>query len=73
MQINVTFDASVNSAPAGFKTAVNYAVGILDAAFTNNVTVNVKIGWGEVGGRPLDSGDLGRSEEHTSELQSLLP
>ena len=62
MQINVTFDASVNSAPAAFKTAVNYAVSILDAAFTNNVTVNIKVGWGEVGGKPLDPNDLGESE-----------
>jgi autotransporter passenger strand-loop-strand repeat protein len=62
MQINVTFDASVNSAPAGFKPAINYVVGILDAAFTNNVTVNIKIGWGEVGGRLIDAGDIGESE-----------
>lgn len=62
MQINVTFDASVNSAPAAFKTAVNYVVGILDAAFTNNVTINIKVGWGEVGGRPIDAGDIGESE-----------
>lgn len=62
MQINVTFDASVNSAPAAFKTAVNYVVGILDAAFTNNVTINIKVGWGEVGGRTIDPGDIGESE-----------
>lgn len=62
MQINVTFDASVNSAPAGFKPAINYVVGILDAAFTNNVTLNIKVGWGEVGGKPLDANDLGESE-----------
>lgn len=62
MQINVTFDASVNSAPAAFKTDVNYAVSVLDAAFTNNVTVNIKVGWGEIGGSPLAANDLGESE-----------
>ena len=62
MQINIHYDASVSSAPAAFKTAVNYAVSVLDAAFTNNVTLNIKVGWGEVGGMPLDSDDLGESE-----------
>lgn len=61
MQINFTFDASVNSAPADFKSAINYAVGVLDAAFTNNVTVNIRIGWGEVHGGPLDPSDLGEN------------
>ncbi|SDP15547.1 NF038122 family metalloprotease [Afipia sp. GAS231] len=66
MQINVTFGASVSSAPAPFRNDVNYAVSILDAAFTNNVTVNIKVGWGEVGGKPLNAGDLGESETATA-------
>jgi len=35
MQINISFDSSVASAPAGFKAAVEYAVGVPDAAFTD--------------------------------------
>ena len=53
MQIKITYDASVSSAPAAFKTDVAYVVAVLDAAFTNNVTINIKVGWGEVGGAPL--------------------
>ncbi len=47
MQINVTYDIDPNVAPppAGFFTTVQYAVDILDAAFTNNVTMNVVVGW----------------------------
>jgi hypothetical protein len=63
MQINVTYDSSVSAAPAAFKTAVNYAVGVLDAAFTNNVTLNINVGWGEVDGTALRSNDLGESFE----------
>jgi hypothetical protein len=63
MQINVSYDSSVASAPAAFKTDVAYVVKLLDAAFSNNVTLNIHIGWGEVGGQALNSSDLGESEE----------
>jgi hypothetical protein len=61
MEINITFDSSVSSAPAGFTSAIEYAVSILDAAFTNPVTINIDVGWGEVGGTSLAAGDLGES------------
>ncbi|MBR0894841.1 NF038122 family metalloprotease [Bradyrhizobium tropiciagri] len=63
MQINIIYDSSVNSAPAAFKTAVSYVVNLLDAAFTNNVTLNIHVGWGEIGGAALNANDLGESEE----------
>jgi hypothetical protein len=63
MQINVSYDSSVASAPAAFKTDVAYVVNLLDAAFSNNVTLNIHVGWGEVGGQALNPTDLGESEE----------
>ncbi len=63
LQINIVYDSSANSAPAAFKTAVAYVVNLLDAAFTNNVTLNIHVGWGEVNGSPITSNDLGESEE----------
>lgn len=63
LQINIVYDSSANSAPAAFKTAVAYVVNLLDAAFTNNVTLNIHVGWGEVDGSPITSNDLGESEE----------
>ncbi len=66
MQINVTYDASVSSAPAGFMTAIDYVVNFFDAAFTNNVTININVGWGEVNGFALDKNALGESIESSA-------
>ena len=47
MNLNITYDQNtLNSAPAAFFSAVNYVVSAFDANFTNNVTVNIKIGYG---------------------------
>ena len=62
LTINVTYDSSVGSAPAGFKTAVTAAVDFLEHAFSNPVTINIALGYGEVNGSPLGAGDLGESE-----------
>jgi hypothetical protein len=60
MNIDIEFDASVDSAPAGFNPAVATAVQLLDAQFTAPVTVTIAVGYGEVGGQPL-GGALGQS------------
>jgi hypothetical protein len=60
MQIIVTYDSSAASAPAAFKTDVQIAVNFLEAAFTNNVTLNINVGWGEVDGSALTTA-LGES------------
>ena len=39
MNINVTYDPSVSTAPAGFTAAVTYVVNLFDTIFTSNVTV----------------------------------
>jgi hypothetical protein len=57
----VTYDASANAAPAGFKTAVQAAVQFFDTTFSNNITVNIAFGWGEVGGSALDASAVGES------------
>jgi Putative Ig domain len=59
--INVSYDSSVSSAPAGFKTAVAAAVSALESEFTNNVTLNIKVGWGEVNGQAISSGSAAES------------
>jgi hypothetical protein len=55
MQINITWDASTASAPAGFQTAVNAAVQYLENTFSAPITINISVGWGEVGGTALYS------------------
>ena len=62
MNIDVTFDSSVNSAPAAFTSAVDYVVQYYDSLFTNPVTINIDVGYGEIDGQPLGSGDLGESD-----------
>lgn len=55
MQINVTYDNDPNIAPppAGFEATVQYAVDVLDATFTNDVMMNVVIGWNMFDGHHL--------------------
>ena len=61
MQINVTFDSSVANAPTGFVAAINYVVSYYDSLFTNNVTIDLNVGYGEVAGQTLASNALGES------------
>ena len=57
MIVNVTYDTSVNGAPAGFKSAITYVVNFLQSNFTDPVTINVAVGWGEVDGQTVGLGE----------------
>jgi hypothetical protein len=46
MNINLIADDSVSSAPAGFADAVQAAANILDQTFIDNITLNIRYGWG---------------------------
>ena len=61
MQINITYDSSVAAAPAGFKTAVQAAVQFFDTTFSNNISININFGWGEVGGSTMAPSSVGES------------
>jgi hypothetical protein len=61
MIINVTFDSSVGSAPAGFIATVDAVVQFYETQFTDPITVNIDVGYGEVDGQALGSGALGES------------
>lgn len=58
MQINFVYDASVNSAPAAFKTALQTAATILDNAIANPITETIQVGWGENSGSTIPSNAL---------------
>lgn len=58
MQLVLDYDSSVASAPGGFIDAVNYAADALDALITNDITVTIDVGWGEIEGTPITGGDL---------------
>jgi len=61
---NASYDASVTAAPAGFTAAFQTALNFFDNTFTDPITVNIKVGWGEVGGNAIAPGALGESETY---------
>src|SRR5205085_9257492 len=65
MNLNISYSSNtLTNAPAAFFSAVNYVREIFDSLFTNNVTVNVEIGYGRF---PLDNSivpALGESEQN---------
>jgi len=62
LTFNVTFDASVGGAPAGFVSAFDDAISFYETEFAaTSATININVGWGEVNGTPIGSGDLGTS------------
>jgi hypothetical protein len=58
MQIQFDYDLSTAGAPAGFTAALAYVAGVLDALITNPITVNINVGWNEIGGATLGSGNV---------------
>ena len=59
--LNVIYDASAANAPADFKAAVASAVAFFQNNFTDAVTLNIAVGWGEVNGQALSPGALGEN------------
>jgi hypothetical protein len=61
MDIIVTFESDVASAPAGFKACVNAVCQYYDALLTSPITLSIGVGYGTIGGQPMSSGSLGQS------------
>ena len=61
MLINVTFDTSVGTAPGAFETDVEAAAAFFDKELTNPITVDIAVGYGEIGGQRVTDGG-GESE-----------
>src|SRR5256714_6012845 len=59
MIFNINFDASVGSAPSLFRTVVNAVAQFFQNAYSDNVTVNINVGYGEIGGQTVTA--LGQS------------
>src|SRR6266699_2563299 len=59
--INVTYDASVASAPAGFTSDVAAVVRYFESHFNDPITINIDVGFGEVNGQTLGGGALASS------------
>ncbi len=63
MNLVVEFDQAISSLPSGFVSAVDYVVGYFDSLFTNNATITIDVGYGEIDGQRLESDALGESEQ----------
>jgi Dockerin type I domain len=61
LTFNLSYDASTNSAPAGFAAAFNDAIQFYETNFTDPITINLQVGWGEVAGQSLPPSALGES------------
>ena len=52
LDINLEFDAAAQAAPASFRAGIEKAASILNATFSNPVTINIQIQYGENGVGP---------------------
>jgi hypothetical protein len=68
MQINITFDSSVANAPAGFKPTILAVANYYASTFGDPSTLNLNVGYGEVGGTSLPTGALGASSTYLASL-----
>ena len=62
--IDINWDSSVSSAPAGFTSDVLAAVQYLETQFVNPVTITIDVGYNEIDGSGLGGGDIGESETY---------
>src|SRR5580704_6979000 len=64
MYISATYDSSVTpgafiggqAEETAFKNAIDYVDNLYDSLFTNNVTINIVVGWGEDKGTSIGTG-----------------
>ena len=61
---NLTWDASVSSAPAAFRTDIINAATFLESQISTTATINLDVGYNEIAGSGLSSGALGESESY---------
>jgi hypothetical protein len=61
LQINLVWDSSVSSAPSGFESAAIAAATKYTTDFSNPETITIDVGYGEVGGSALYTGNLAQS------------
>ena len=69
LAFDVTYDASVASAPSSFKTAFQDAINFYQNTFSNPITINIIVGWGKINGHALKANALGASS-HSNVLEN---
>ena len=64
LTINIIWDASVANAPAGFQSVVQQVAQFYESQFSNPITLNITVGWGEIQESTLGSSSIGESESY---------
>jgi Big-like domain-containing protein len=66
--ININWDSSVANAPTGFVSGVESVVQFFESHFSNPISITIDVGYGEVAGVSLPTGDLGASESYLTSV-----
>src|SRR5881392_3038851 len=61
MLINISYDQTVSTLPAGFTAGVASVVQFFENQFSDPITFNLHVGYGEVHGQALSANALGGS------------
>ena len=72
MNINISYDSTLGSAPSGFTAAVQAACNFFDTTFTNNISVNITFSYAAIGGGLAQSQSYYYSGESYSSVVSAL-
>src|SRR4051794_27989646 len=70
--INVIYDTAAMAAPASFRAGIQQAVGIMAAAISDKITVNIKIDYSGTGGGAAAGPDNGRYEPYSWVRANLI-
>ena len=75
--INLVYDSSIASAPAGFTQTIANVVNFYESLFSNPVTITIDVGYGEIDGQAVEPGALGENQANMtsvsySQLQAAL-
>ena len=75
--INVVYDSSVSSAPAGFTQTIANVVNFYESQFSTPLTITIDVGFGEIDGQSVAPGALGESQTYMtpvsySQLEAAL-
>lgn len=64
LKFDLIWDSSVASAPSGFMQAVIDVAQYYAKLYSNNIVINLEVGWGEIAGSAMASNALGESESY---------
>jgi hypothetical protein len=71
MKINATYESSLASAPAGYKTAIQSVIAFFEASFSNNITLNLTFNWKNLSGGIAQSSTYYNTYDYNTVVAAL--